>query len=117
MDNTSFIIMDCIHPIFDKEFDKDLLQYIDIPTNEYNDEVFVFDVKEVRIKFFYSTKTLIKKGKKETMANTTVIVFTDDNELLSKLKITEFIFIFFKDYTEKLKQYFPTEDIANRDKE
>jgi hypothetical protein len=107
MDNTSFIIVDCIHPIFDKEFDKESLEYIDIPTNEYNDEVFVFDVKEVRIKFFYSTKTLIKKGKKETMENTTVIVLTDDNELLSKLEITEFIFIFFKDYSEKLKQYFP----------
>jgi hypothetical protein len=77
--------------------------YIDIPTNDYNDEVFVFDVKEVRIKYFYSTKTLIK----EKMTDTTVIVLTDDNELLSKLEITEFIFIFFKDYTEKLKQYFP----------
>ncbi len=103
MDNTSFIIMDCIHCIYEKQFDKDLLEYIDIPTNEYNDEVFVFDVKEVRIKYFYSTKTLIK----ETMTNTTVIVLTDDNELLSKLEITEFIFIFFKDYSEKLKQYFP----------
>jgi hypothetical protein len=113
MDNTSFIIVDCIHPIFNKEFDKESLQYIDIPTNEYNDEVFVFDVKEVRIKYFYSTKTLIK----ERMTDTTVIVLTDDNELLSKLEITEFIFIFFKDYTEKLKQYFPIEDIANRDKE
>jgi hypothetical protein len=41
------------------------------------------------------------------MTNTTVIVLTDDNELLSKLEITEFIFIFFKDYTEKLKEYFP----------
>jgi hypothetical protein len=41
------------------------------------------------------------------MTDTTVIVLTDDNELLSKLEITEFIFIFFKDYTEKLKQYFP----------
>ncbi len=102
MDNTSFIIMDCIHCIYEKQFDKDLLDYIDIPTNEYNDEVFVFDVKEVRIKFFYSTKTLIK----DKMADTTVIVLTDDNELLSKLEITEFIFIFFKDYAEKLKEYF-----------
>jgi hypothetical protein len=41
------------------------------------------------------------------MTDTTVIVLTDDNELLSKLSITEFIFIFFKDYAEKLKQYFP----------
>ena len=113
MDNTSFIIMDCIHCIYEKQFDKDLLDYIDIPTNEYNDEVFVFDVKEVRIKYFYSTKTLIK----ERMTDTTVIVLTDDNELLSKLEITEFIFIFFKDYTEKLKEYFSTEDIANRNKE
>jgi hypothetical protein len=103
MDNTSFIIVDCIHTIYEKQFDKDLLEYIDIPTNEYNDEVFVFDVKEVRIKYFYSTKTLIK----ERMTDTTVIVLTDDNELLSKLEITEFIFIFFKDYAEKLKQYFP----------
>jgi hypothetical protein len=103
MDNTSFIIMDCIHTIYEKQFDKDLLEYIDIPTNEYNDEVFVFDVKEVRIKYFYSTKTLIK----EKLKDTTVIVLTDDNELLSKLEITEFIFIFFKDYAEKLKEYFP----------
>ena len=102
MDNTSFIIIDCIHPIYEKQFDKELLDYIDIPTNEYNDEVFVFDVKEVRIKYFYSAKTLIK----EKMTDTTVIVLTDDNELLSKLEITQFIFIFFKDYTDKLKEYF-----------
>lgn len=102
MDNTSFIIVDCIHPIYEKKFDKDLLDYIDIPTNEYNDEVFVFDVKEVRIKYFYSSKTLIK----EKMTDTTVIVLTDDNELLSKLEITQFIFIFFKDYNDKLKEYF-----------
>jgi hypothetical protein len=113
MDNTSFIIMDCIHCIYEKQFDKDLLDYIDIPTNEYNDEVFVFDVKEVRIKYFYSTKTLIK----EKMTDTTVIVLTDDNELLSKLEITEFIFIFFKDYSEKLKEYFPSDNITNRDTE
>jgi hypothetical protein len=103
MDNTSFIIVDCIHTIYEKQFDKESLEYIDIPTNEYNDEVFVFDVKEVRIKYFYSIKTLIK----EKLKDTTVIVLTDDNELLSKLSITEFIFIFFKDYAEKLKQYFP----------
>ena len=107
MDNTSFIIIDCISPIFDKQFDKDSLEYIDIPTNEYNDEVFIFDVKEVRIKYFYSVKTLIKKGKRETLTDTTVIVFTDDNELLSKLNTTEFIIIFFKEYLDKLRIYFP----------
>ena len=102
MDNTSFIIMDCIHPIFDKEFDKDLLDYIDIPTNEYNDEVFVFDVKEVRIKCFYETRTLIKIGRKEQLTPTVMVVFTDESELITKLSIKDFMTVFLPEYLLKL---------------
>lgn len=59
-------------------------------------------LKRLELSIFILQKTLIK----EKMTDTTVIVLTDDNELLSKLEITQFIFIFFKEYTDKLKEYF-----------
>jgi hypothetical protein len=102
-----FIAVDYINPCFDKIFDRDLLKEVDVITNEYTDEVFLFDVKEVRIKYFFSTKTMIKKGKKETETETTTIVFTDETEVLCRCKISEFMNGVFIEYLQKLSKYYP----------
>ena len=104
-----FIMLDFLNPTCKQEFDRDLLKYVDIPTGEYTDSVLVFDVKEVRIKSFYETKTLIKTGKKEELTPTVTIVFSDDTEEIVRLNITDFMTIFLPEYVVKINNIFPAE--------
>ena len=104
-----FIMLDFLNPTCKQEFDRDLLKYVDIPTGEYTDSVLVFDVKEVRIKSFYETKTLIKTGKKEELTPTVTVVFSEDTEEIVRLNITEFMTIFLPEYLVKINNIFPAE--------
>jgi hypothetical protein len=104
-----FIMLDFINPTCKQEFDRDLLKYVDIPTGEYTDSVLVFDVKEVRIKSFYETRTLIKIGEEEELTPTVTIVFSDDTEEVTKLSVANFMTIFLPEYLLKLNQIFPSE--------
>lgn len=105
----SFLIIDYLAPIFKTEFDKEELKYIEIHTDEYNDEVFVFDCREVRIKYFNEIKTKIKTGKTIKNVSTTRIVFSDDSELLVRAEIKELFIDFIPDYLNKLNAYYPNE--------
>ena len=104
-----FIMIDFISPVYEKVFSKERLKEVNKRTNEYTDDVFVFDIKEVRIKCFYETRTLIKIGKKEQLTPTVIVVFTDESELITKLSITNFMTIFLPEYLLKLNQIFPSE--------
>jgi len=104
-----FIMLDFLNPTCKQEFDRDLLKYVDIPTGEYTDSVLVFDVKEVRIKSFYETKTLIKTGKKEELTPTVTVVFSDDTEEIVRLNMADFMTIFLPEYLMRLNDIFPAE--------
>jgi len=78
-----FLMIDFISPVYEKVFSKERLKDVNRRTNEFTDGVFVFDVKELRIMYFHETMTLMKKGRKEEMTPTLLIVFTDGSELLS----------------------------------
>jgi hypothetical protein len=104
-----FIMLDFLNPTCKQEFDRDLLKYVDIPTGEYTDSVLVFDVKEVRIKSFYETKTLIKIGEEEELIPTVTIVFSDNTKEVTKLSIADFMTVFLPEYLLKLNQIFPSE--------
>ena len=106
-----FLMIDFLAPIYKQEFDKEELKYIDIPTDEYTDEVFVFDVKELRIKYFHNVKTKIKEGKKTNSIDTTIIVFSDDTELLTRATVKELFEDFINDYVAKLNKYFKEEEL------
>jgi hypothetical protein len=109
-----FLMLDFISPVCEKEFDKDLLRYIDKETTEYTDGVFVFDVKEVRIKYFHEYMTLIRKGKRDEMTTTLKIVFTDNSELLCRQSMDSFIADFLPDYVIKLHECYPEIEEENK---
>lgn len=105
-----FITLDFISPVYgEPEFDKELLKYVEKETTEFIDGVFVFDVKEVRIKYFHETQTLMRRGKKDVKVPTIIIVFTDETELLSIQSIEEFTTTFLPEYLLKLNDVFPAE--------
>lgn len=104
-----FLMLDFISPIYETEFDKEQLKYVEKETTEFIDGVFVFDVKEVRIKYFHEVQTLMKKGKKDVKVPTILIVFTDETELLSKQTPKEFMETFLPEYLLKLNDVFPAE--------
>jgi hypothetical protein len=99
-----FLILDFISPVCKQEFDKDLLKYIDIETTEYTNGVFVFDVKEVRIKYFHEYMVLMNNGKKEEMTPTLKVLFTDGSELLIRQRIDDFVKYFLPEYLLKLHE-------------
>jgi hypothetical protein len=105
-----FLFIDFLSPVYKQEFDKEELKYIEVPTDEYIDEVFVFDVKEVRIKYFCNHKIKIKTGKKTETIDTTLITFTDDTELLTRATIKELFEDFLTDYLLKIKTYYPEDE-------
>jgi hypothetical protein len=104
-----FIMIDFISPVYEKVFSKEKLKEVYKRTNEYTDDVFVFDIKEIRIKCFYETRTVIKIGRKEQLTPTVTVVFTDESELVTKLSIKDFMTIFLPEYLLKLNQIFPSE--------
>jgi hypothetical protein len=104
-----FIMVDFISPVYEKVFSKERLKEVYKKTNEYTDDVFVFDIKEIRIKCFYETRTTIKIGRKEQLTPTVTVVFTDESELVTKLSIANFMTVFLPEYLLKLNQIFPPE--------
>jgi len=104
-----FLMLDFISPIYESEFDKEELKYIEKETTEFVDGIFVFDVKEVRIKYFHETQTLMRKGKKDVKVPTIIIVLTDETELLSRQTPQEFMETFLPQYLLKINDLFPSE--------
>mgnify|MGYP003424296458 FL=1 len=104
-----FLVIDFLSPVYEQKFDTDLLKDVDVPTDEYSDKVFVFDVKELRIKYFHSVDTKIKEGKKTNVVDTTIIVFSDNTELLTRATVKELFEDFINDYLTKLNKYFKEE--------
>jgi len=107
--NNPFMMLDFISPVYEKVFSKERLKEVNRRTNEFTDGVFMFDVKELRIVYFHECMTLMKKGRKEEMTPTLLIVFTDGSELLSRQGISEFINTFLPEYLLKLNDIFPAE--------
>jgi hypothetical protein len=104
-----FVMLDFISPVYESEFDKEELRYVEKETTEFIDGIFVFDIKEVRIKYFHETNTLIRKGKKDVKVPTILIVLTDETELLSRQTPKEFMETFLPQYLLKINEVFPSE--------
>jgi hypothetical protein len=95
--------------VYEKVFSKEKLKDVNKRTNEFTDGVFVFDVKELRIMYFHECMTLMKKGRREEMTPTLLIVFTDGSELLSRKSIKEFTTDILPQYLLKINNLFPSE--------
>jgi hypothetical protein len=107
--NNPFMTLDFISPVYEKVFSKERLKEVNKKTNEFTDGVFVFDVKELRIMYFHECMTLMKKGRREEMTPTLLIVFTDGSELLSRKSIKEFTTDILPQYLLKINNLFPSE--------
>jgi hypothetical protein len=95
-----FVMLDSYQPLYKLDFNRDSLQYEMIETGEYEDNVFTFDINELRIKYFCSASIYIKLKE----VSCTLITFNDDSQIYCKLALKDFIKEFLTEYIIKLNE-------------